>query len=193
MENSKTQGEEKKKQKKMPLHERSSSTRHDVLAELGRRGTWPGHAPGSMIHTRCNLHSPAGGRAGVADSRPAPGPYPPVQSPRDPRQNETAGSGGAWRHPEPDAPSPTRRRRLVNTQAPGTARGYIGGAALRSLAFRFYSQLGARLAQPASGPSLRGAAREEKGEETRGSSSRLGHRHWLGLVARSGLLRPHAS
>ena len=86
-----------------------------------------------------------------------------------------------------------RRRRLVNTQAPGTARGYIGGAVLRSLAFRFYSQLGARLAQPASGPSLRGAAREEKGEETRASSSRLGHRHWLGLVARSGLLRPHAS
>ena len=192
MGNSKTQRKERKT--KTPLHERSGSARHDVLAELGRRGTWPGHAPGSMIHTRCNLHSPAGGRRGLA-ARAGSIPAGPITTRSAAERNGRFG----WRLAAP-RPSRTlrhqpgaRRRRLVNTQAPGTARGYIGGAVLRSLAFRFYSQLGARLAQPASGPSLRGAAREEKGEETRASSSRLGHRHWLGLVARSGLLRPHAS
>jgi hypothetical protein len=147
MENSKTRREGKNKQ--MPLHERSSSTRHDVLAELGRRRTWPGHAPESMMHDQPRIaraHSePQAGRGSRA-SRPAPGPCPPVQSPRDPRQNETSGSGGGTpsrtlRH-QPAAPSRER-----TGAAQGTARGYIGRAALRSLAFRFYSQLAARLAQ----------------------------------------------
>ena len=103
-------GKRKKNKKKMPLHERSSSTRHDVLAELGRRGTWPGHAPGSMIHTRCNLHSPAGGRRGLA-ARAGSIPAGPITTRSAAERNGRFG----WRLAAP------RAGRSVTNPAPGGA------------------------------------------------------------------------
>jgi hypothetical protein len=108
----------------------------------GERGTWPGHAPTSMqprtrTHTTPTPAPPAG-------SIPR---YPPVQSPRDPRQDETFGwfgasSGGGTPSP-PAERFVTSRRRLVHAQATASAshgrreREYISGAAPRTLASHF--------------------------------------------------------
>ena len=88
--------------------------------------------PINDTHTHTHTHTRSASQRtrplpGRRASRPAPGPCPPVQSPRDPRRNETSGSGGGRLAAPRAGRSVTNRpaaRRLVNAQA--KARGYIG-------------------------------------------------------------------